>query len=46
MAVKTQLYLCYIQGVSVCTNVLANYMFRPLWICQLNSKIHNGDGTP
>jgi len=30
MAVKTQLYLCDIQGVSVCTNVLANYMFRPL----------------
>ena len=30
MAVKTQLYLCAIQGVSVCTNVLVNYMFRPL----------------
>jgi len=30
MAVKTQLYLCDIQGISVCTNVLANYMFRPL----------------
>jgi len=32
MAVKTQLYLCdvRVQGVSVCTNVLANYMFRPL----------------
>ena len=30
MAVKTQLYLCNIQGVSVYTNVSANYMFRPL----------------
>ena len=29
MEVKTQLYLCNIQGVSVCTNVSANYMFRP-----------------
>jgi len=30
MSVKTQLYLRDIQGVGVCTNVLANYMFRPL----------------
>jgi len=30
MAVKTQLYLRNIQGVSVCTNFSANYMFRPL----------------
>jgi len=30
MAVKTQLYLCNIRGVSVCTNVSANYMFWPL----------------
>jgi len=30
MTVKTQLYLRDIQGVSVCTNVLANYMFQPL----------------
>jgi len=30
MAVKTQLYVCDVQGVSVYTNVLANYMFRPL----------------
>ena len=29
MAVKTQLYLCNIQGVSVYINVSANYMFRP-----------------
>ena len=27
---KTQLYLCNIQGVGVCTNVSANYIFRPL----------------
>ena len=27
---KTQLYLRNIQGVSVCTNVSANYMFRAL----------------
>jgi len=30
MTVKTQLYLCNIQGVSVYTNVSVNYMFRPL----------------
>ena len=30
MAVKTQLCSCNIQGVGVCTNVSANYMFRPL----------------
>jgi len=30
MAAKTQLYLCNMQDVSVCTNVSANYMFRPL----------------
>jgi len=30
MAVKTQLYLCNIQGVNVCTNISANYTFRPL----------------
>jgi len=32
MAVKTQLYLCNIQGVSVCTNVSANYVFRLLLV--------------
>ena len=30
MAVKTRLYLCNTQGVSVYTNVSVNYMFRPL----------------
>ena len=30
MSAKTQLYLCNKQGVGVCTNVSANYMFRPL----------------
>jgi len=29
---KTQLYLRNIQGVSVYTNVSANYMFRPLLV--------------
>ena len=29
MTVKTQLCLCNIQGVGVCTNVSANYMFQP-----------------
>jgi len=37
MTVKTQIYLCDIQGVSVCTNVLANYMFRPLPLLSLKS---------
>jgi hypothetical protein len=32
MALKTQLYLCNTQGVSVYTNISANYMFRPLLV--------------
>ena len=32
MAVKTELHLCNIQGVSAYTNVSANYMFRPLLV--------------
>jgi hypothetical protein len=47
MAVKTQLYLRNIQGVSVYTNVSANYMFRPLLVrtssgwTQRSEELHN-----
>jgi len=46
-------YICNTQGVSVYTNVSANYMFRPLLVRPysirvnlLSSKTHNGDDIP
>ena len=47
MTVKTHLCLCNIQGVGVCTNVSANYMFRPFPVrpssgwTKRSEEIHN-----
>jgi len=40
MAVKNTTMFCSIQGVSVCTNVSANYMFRPLLVRLASGWIH------